>query len=470
MAEKTVHLTIADSEAAIRYLGEMQSRPMDPIHEPIQNLLDENAHNIEVILDAKKKRIRIRGDAKPITSEREARRILTSICSSKKRGKLGEKGVGMLSFVTVGSSMTTLSQKDGHVVWFTLNRDAPASGRVGRDKGNRLPFAGTEILIKGVSARNMKYRFGEDRVIRDLKRRWGAFLVKGITLSVNGRDVGSFTPPLQGDPFERRINVKELGKMTRIEVSLMILKEPSDLATVSVTHRGQANFMIPDVPLFEDHNAFTQGMLHGTITGDIAPLNASRTGFQEGRAFEIWAERIIDLEEELGRLIAERLRTAAEARNAAMLNKWMRHLRDVFMHSELAATTTSAGEGEEEGWAETRDGSGDGDGAGGGGDAGREAGDGSRKGEGGRLPTVPYADFTKARPHIRVVRERKTFRINVNHPDYITASKVRGGTQRYLRELCMHEAYVYSLEGKAREWYVERYDEFMEYWVRAFIR
>jgi len=468
MTEKIVNLTIADPEAAIRYLGEMQSRPMDPIHEPIQNLLDENAHNIDVILDAKKKQIRIRGDAKPISSEQEARRILTSICSSKKRNKLGEKGVGMLSFLTVGTSMTTLSQRGGRVVWFTLDRDSLSSGRVGLDRGNRLPYAGTEILIKGISARNMKYRFSDDRVIRDLKRRWGEFLGKGIKISVNGRDVGSFTPPLQGDIFNKRIRVKELGKTTRIDVSLLILKEPSDMATVSVTHRGQANFMISDVPLFEDHNAFTQGMLNGTITGDIAPINASRTGFLEGHAFEIWAERIIDIEEELGKLIEERLRSAAEARNAAMLNKWMLHLRDVFMHSELAATTSSAGEGDEEGWEEVR--TEEGNGTSGGGETGREVGAKSRKGEGGRLPTVPYAGFTKARPHIRVVRERKMFRINVNHPDFVAASKVRGGTQKYIRELCMHEAYIYSIEGKQREWYIGRADEFMEYWVRAFIR
>jgi hypothetical protein len=59
------------------------------------------------------------------------------------------------------------------------------------------------------------------------------------------------------------------------------------------------------------------------------------------------------------------------------------------------------------------------------------------------------------------VRERKTFRINVNHPDYIRAAKHWGGTQKYIRELCMHEAYIYSLEGKNRDWYIDRSDEFM---------
>ena len=43
MNTRTVPLEVADPQSAIRYLGEMQSRAMDPIHEPIQNLLDEGA-------------------------------------------------------------------------------------------------------------------------------------------------------------------------------------------------------------------------------------------------------------------------------------------------------------------------------------------------------------------------------------------------------------------------------------------
>ena len=99
--------------------------------------------------------------------------------------------------------------------------------------------------------------FADDRVIRDIKRRWGAFLSKGVRVSVNGKDVASFAPPLQGERFERTVPVRELGKRATIEVSLLILKEPSELAAVSVTHRGQANFQMTDVPLFEDHNSFS---------------------------------------------------------------------------------------------------------------------------------------------------------------------------------------------------------------------
>lgn len=467
MPQETIALEIADPRAAIRYLGEMQSRPMDPIHEPIQNLLDEGARRIDVTLDRRKQQIRVSGDARPIPTVAEARRILQSICASKKRGKLGEKGVGMLSFLNVGTSMTTLSQTGGRVVWFTLDRENLGEGRVGRDKGKRLPYAGTEIAIKGVGARNLKHRFAEERVIRDVKRRWGTFLAKGVEIRVNGRDVGAFAEPLEGEPFTRTIRVKELGKGAVIEVALRILKEPSDLAAVSVTHKGQANFLVADVPLFDGHNAFTQGMLHGTVSGDIAPINASRTGFKEGREFDAWVERMLDLDAELGRLIEERIRTAAEARDQRMLDDWMHHLRSVFASSELASTVTSAGEGDEEGWAERETGEGAG-GGGGAADGGAPADRHARKGGAGRLPTVPYARFTKAPPNVRVVRERKLFRINVNHPDFILAAKSRGGRRLYIRELCMHEAYIYSIEGTPREFYIGRADDFLGYWTRAF--
>ena len=264
--------------------------------------------------------------------------------------------------------------------------------------------------------------------------------------------------------------MKELEKKARIEVSLLILKEPSDLATVSVTHRGQANFVISDVPLFDGHNAFTQGMLHGTISGDTVPMNASRTGFQETPEFEHWVNHVVDLEEELGKNIEQHLKTAAEARNAVMLDEWMRHLRDLFSQTELASTVTSSGKGDEEGWGQGKSGDERAKGHNERESTGTRADTGKREGGPGRLPTVPYAGFTKARPNIRVIRERKAFRINVNHPDYVAASKCRGGSQKYIRELSMHEAYIYSLEGKQREWYIDREDEFLGYWTKAFIR
>ncbi|UCG86703.1 MAG: hypothetical protein JSW71_22860 [Gemmatimonadota bacterium] len=431
----------------------------------IQNLLDEGAKHIDVEVDSLRHQIRIRGDARPITQLREARRIFQSICASKKVGKLGEKGVGMLSFVTIGKSMTTLSHKGGRVVWVTLDRDNLGTGRVGSKKGNPLPYAGTEIRISGVSPKNLKYRFSKDRVIKDIKRRWGSLLGKGIEIGVNGRDVVSFVPPLEGERFERTIRAKELSPRASIDVSLLILAEPSDLASVNVTHLGQANFLISDVPIFDGHNAFTQGMLHGAISGDIAPINASRTGFQETKEFEVWLDKMLDLEEELGRIIEERIRTSAEARDAAMLDEWMQHLKDVFKDSELASTVTSSGRGDEEGWQEVLAG----EGCAGGGEPGRKVGQTGRKGGTGRLPTVPYAGFTKAPPNIRVVRERKAFRINVNHPDFVLAAKSKRGRRQYIRELCMHEAYTYSLDGKQRDWCVDRSDEFLGYWTRAFV-
>ena len=469
MNESAVQLKIADPQAAIRYMGEMQSRPMDPIHEPIQNLLDEDARRIDVDLDPRRHQIRIRGDAKPIASLAEAKRILSSICASKKVGKLGEKGVGMLSFLNVGDSMTTLSQKGGGVVWFSLNRENLAAGRVGRARGNRLPYSGTEIKIKGVSARNLKHRFGEDRVIRDIKRRWSSFLEKGLTITVNGRDVAQFTPPLEGDPYKRMIPCEELGKGASIEIDLILLHRPAESASVSVTHKGQANFQINEVPIFDGHNAFTQGMLHGTVTGDVVPINASRTGFQEGKPFDLWIDKILDLETELGKLIEQRARAAAEARDQTMLNEWMKHLKQVFQGTALASTSTSRGEGDEEGWSETLEAMAGEASSSGSGDSGRKVGDRAHKGGTGRLPTVPHAGFTQAPPNIRVVRERKSFKINVNHADFIAAAKSQRGRRQYIRELCLHEAFIFSLEGRPRQWYIDRSDEFMEYWTKAFV-
>jgi hypothetical protein len=108
--------------------------------------------------------------------------------------------------------------------------------------------------------------------LRDIKRRWNSFLARGLNIRVNGHDVASFSAALQGEEFKRSIRLRKLGKGAVIDISLLILKEPSDLAAVSVTHRGQANFQISDVPLFEGNNAFTQGM---PVSPRPVPISAS---------------------------------------------------------------------------------------------------------------------------------------------------------------------------------------------------
>lgn len=478
MSEESVALKIADGKAAIRFMGEMHSRGIDPIHEPIQNLIDAGAKQIDVFLDRDKNQIRISGNSEPITSKEEMKRIMRSICLSDKKGDvvmLGEKGLGMLSFMAVGDSMTMTSVSGGESVYMSINKNKLDDGKVGTGGSIGLPYPGTECKIKGVNPKNLKHRFSDDNVIRDIKRRWGGFFQRGIDITVNGKDVASTMPVVVGDEFKRTIKLKSLGQGKEIVVDLLVLKDPSDTTVVSVTHKGQANFSIHNVPMFERNNAFTQGMVHGTITGDAVPINASRTGFQETeKSFDVWSDAIIEIESELGKVIEDRVKASAEGKDAETLTNWMLHLKGIFKGTELESTTTSDGKGggeSDEGWEETKDGPGRHHHNGkGGGDGGPSVGDKPRAGGPGRLPTVPYAGFTKAPPNIRVTRDRKAFHINVLHPDYIAAAKSKNCRRSYLKEVCMHEAYAYSLEGEQRKWYEDRSDEFLTHWTRAHVK
>lgn len=474
--EKTVRLEIKDQGSAILYMGGMQSRAMDAVHEPIQNLLDAGACKIDVKTDNDKGSISVVGNSKPIQTVDEMERILTSICASNKAGKkkLGEKGIGLLSFIAVGDSMTMTSQSGGKVVSMTLYKDDILKGKVRGSQGNQLPYAGTEHKVKGINLRNMKSRFVTDRIIKDVKRRWGTFLAKGISISVNGKDVASSIEPLEGTEFKRTIKLKGLGQNKEIIVDLILLKDPSETATVSVTHRGQANFLIQDIPLFERHNAFTQGMLHGTITGDAVSINVSRTGFIEtGKEFDTWVNEVVEIQDELGKLISERIKTTAESRNAKFLTDFMDHLRGVFKGTEIESVSTVIGPGTEIGVGETKTGIGIGiipTGSHGGHGGGHGTPSGViRQGGPGRLPTVPSGGLTTAPPNVRVVRDRKTFHINVCHPDYVSASKTKHGPRLYIKEVCLQEAYIFSLDGEQKKQYEDRSDEFLGYWTKAYL-
>lgn len=480
-----VRLKIADENRAIRYLGEVQSRPLDPVHEPIQNLLDEDASRIDIELDARRRQIRISGDAKPITSLSEARTILRRICSSQKEGKLGEKGIGMLSFVNAGEWMVTRSQHRGRHVWFKLHRDRLHEGEVDSHTGapSILRYSGTQVVIGKVPARYFKSRFSRQRVARGVRRRWAQFMRRGVAFTLGGQPLHHDDEVLEGEPFQREIQVKVGRRQEVIRADLMVLREPSDAACVSIAHRGQANFDIASVPLFAG-SAFTLGWLHGTITGDMAPLNASRTGFQETREFERWQDAILELHDELEQIIDQHSRAAAEARDQAVINDFMNHLRKVFGDTELASVTTAAGSGNDVGWSEStapegRDGSEtttdsqsaavpppDSDRP----DDPRERPDTPpRKGGTGRLPTVPYGGFGEFAPSIRVWRGRKEFKINIRHPDYLAALKSSRKRRDYIREICLHEAYIFSLEGSRRSQAEAFSDEIMGYWTTAFI-
>jgi hypothetical protein len=250
----------------------------------------------------------------------------------------------MLSFVNAGEWMVTRSQHRGRQVWFKLNRDRLHEGEVGSHTGAPplLPYSGTEVVIGKVPKRYFKSRFSRQRVARGVRRRWAQLMHRGVQFTLDGHPLRPDDESLEGDPIQREISVTMNRRKHEIRVALILLKQPADAACVSVEHHGQANFDISSVPLFAG-SAFTLGWLHGTISGDMAPLNASRTGFQESREFERWQDAVLELHDELEQQIDQRSRAAAEARDQAVIDDFMKHLRKVFQDTELESVTSVLG-------------------------------------------------------------------------------------------------------------------------------
>ena len=464
-----VDLKIADSNAAIRYLGEVHSRPLDPIHEVIQNLIDEGATRLDIDLDRHEKQLRISGNARPIRDTDEARRILQSVCRSEKIGKLGEKGIGMLSFINAGDWMLTESWRRGKRVWFRLRRESLEKGEVGADgvRPLKLRYIGTQTTIGGVASHYFKTRFTHERVAREVLIRWAQIIRGGVRISVNRKTLRLDDDALDGIPFRKTIQMSRnnrSGRKGKVRVDLVILEEPSDLASVAITHKGQANFDVSKIPLFE-HTVFTSGSVHGTISGDAAPINANRTGFVESKEFQSWQRAILKVRDRLEKIVAEKSQAAAQERDQGMIDKFMEQLKEIFTEE---VPDDAPGKGLSGGVraGSVRAGS------------SRSAARSSRRARSsqrlhkagpGRLPTVPSGTFGEFAPSIRVWRSRKEFKINVKHPDYIEACKTFHKRRNYIREVCIQEAFLFSLDKPRRKQMEDLSDEFMTYWTKAFV-
>jgi hypothetical protein len=58
----------------------------------------------------------------------------------------------------------------------------------------------------------------------------------------------------------------------------------------------------------------------------------------------------------------------------------------------------------------------------------------------------------------------------VKHSDYLAALKSSGKRRSYIREICLHEAYIFSLEGTRRKQAEAFTDELLGYWTTAFVK
>src|SRR3989338_3651533 len=153
-------LRIGDSWNAITIIAFSQNNPLKAIAEFVENSIDAGAKNISIIRGKAKKEnhLKIIDDGAGIPLDEEGipnfKYVATHICDSVKRklksegmtGIQGEFGIGLLSFWTVGETLSLhCCGQNGKSYHMRMRRSEPGYQITHRQV--LTPFRGTELVI-----------------------------------------------------------------------------------------------------------------------------------------------------------------------------------------------------------------------------------------------------------------------------------------------------------------------------------
>ena len=159
--KQTGKLRIGDDWNAINIIALSQSNPLKAVAEFVENSIDAHAKTITIIRGRSRSQSYLKivddGDGVPLDGDGKPnfKYVATHICDSIKRqmkaqgqrGIQGEFGIGLLSFWTVGESLTLVSAgSDGKAYEMRMAKGAPnySVAQIRR----LLPGAGTELVIQ----------------------------------------------------------------------------------------------------------------------------------------------------------------------------------------------------------------------------------------------------------------------------------------------------------------------------------
>ena len=161
VAEQTGKLRIGDDWNAINIIALSQSNPLKAVAEFVENSIDAHAQHITILRGRSRGQSYLKivddGDGVPLDADGRPnfKYVATHICDSIKRqmkaqgqrGIQGEFGIGLLSFWTVGESLTLVSAgSDGKAYEMRMAKGAPNYSVSAMRR--LLPGPGTELTIQ----------------------------------------------------------------------------------------------------------------------------------------------------------------------------------------------------------------------------------------------------------------------------------------------------------------------------------
>ncbi len=320
-------LRIGDDWNAIRIIALSQSNPLKAIAEFVENSIDAQAKTITITRGREhgEHYLAIRDDGAGIPRDAEGlpdfKYVATHICDSIKRrlkteghgvGLQGEFGIGLLSFWTVGGTLTMTSPGADQRAYQMTMRKGDSSFSVSQ---RRTLFAehGTELkigpLLEGIrtlSGEKIQWYLASE--LRDRIRNAGVRVTVIDKLARKQYEV----EPRQ---YEGRLlhHLPALRTPFGDAYAELYLAEPSDGARVALTRLGTR--VIEDLRSLADlgHEPWTSPYLQGLI--DVPFLNltpGTRSGIVQDDRYAAFVTALEPLEAALRGLIAEQRRAEEE--------------------------------------------------------------------------------------------------------------------------------------------------------------
>lgn len=338
-------LRIGDDWRAINIIALSQSSPLKAVAELVENSIDAGAKNVEITRGREhgKSYLRIHDDGEGIPKNADGlpdfHYVATHICDSVKRrlkeqgveGIQGEFGIGLLSFWTLGESLTVTSCGDDGRTYEMLMIKGEQRYEI-RTRRTLFPDVGTAVLVKpllsgirGFSGEKLQWYLSSE--LRDRIRR------SGVRIHIKDR-----TARKEYDVVPREFNgrlLHELGvqRTSRGDVYLeLYLDDASPDRNVGLHRSGTR--VVDDIASLEafQHVPWTSGYLEGIIDAHFVNLTpGTRSGVIRDDAFDELRRALVPIEDQLNTFIAELQRAEEERTSERMLRSIRRAFREALL-------------------------------------------------------------------------------------------------------------------------------------------
>ena len=338
-------LRIGDDWNAITIIALSQSNPLKAIAEMVENAIDAKARNVTITRgrDQGSHFLSIRDDGEGVPRDADGkpdfRYVATHICDSLKRrlkaegakGLQGEFGIGLLSFWTVGETLTMISTgADQRAYQMVMKKGDPSFSVT--PKRALFHDGGTEVRIgplldgiRSLSGEKIQWYLASE--LRDRIR------VSGVRITVIDK-LARKQYAVEPRQYEGRLLHQLPAVSTRLgDVYVeLYLNEPVDTNQVALYRHGTR--VIEDLAQIDDFacTPWTLRYLQGHIDAPFVNLTpGTRSGLIHDQAYAVLYEALRPLEDALATMIEEQRRAEEEQASRELLRAIQRAFREALL-------------------------------------------------------------------------------------------------------------------------------------------